>query len=136
MSDAHVSGGKVPELPFVGPAWAAIGLDVGGFLVSVGEMVVRTGVVNMDEGGARKRRFKTYKVISDVGEMEQYGRGVHQDDGSDLARYYGIFQKVRRNDGSISSRRWFLAPSPTHPGTGIMGGTHECATNTKFSNPW
>ena len=34
MSNAHVFGGKVPELPFVSASWAAVGLDVG-FLVSV-----------------------------------------------------------------------------------------------------
>ena len=48
-------------------------------------------------GGEKMRRFKTYKIISYVGEVEQYGGRVNQDDGSDLIRYYGIFQKVRSN---------------------------------------
>jgi hypothetical protein len=49
------------------------------------------------DGWERKRRLKTYKIISHVGEMEQYGGRVNQDDGSDLIRYYGIFQKVCSN---------------------------------------
>jgi hypothetical protein len=52
--------------------------------------------VSMD-GWERKRQLKTYKVIGHVGEMEQYGGRVNQDDGSDLIRYYGIFQKVCSN---------------------------------------
>ena len=60
-------------------------------------MVVRINVMKHGRAGRESGSFKTYKIISYVGEMEQYGGRVNQDDGSDLIGYYGIFQKVRSN---------------------------------------
>ena len=49
------------------------------------------------DGRERKRWFNTYKIISYIGEMEQYGGRVNHDNRCDLIRYYGIFQKVSSN---------------------------------------